>query len=161
MLITSPKPNLVIRSAYAEKKRIQPDLSGVSRTKQQFKDECDINVIISRFLRTGHLDVLQRLEPRYGDVTGLDFINAMNTVARAQTLFNELPAEIRNRFENQPAKFLDFVQDEKNRPEAEELGLLKKVTKIDQGPTAAPTTAPLKADATPPATSTGTAPAAS
>lgn len=116
----------IILSAYSQKQRVQLICTTAGRTKQSFKAECDINTIIARFLRTGIMDFAQKNEPRYGDCTGIEFQSAMQTVANAKTLFNELPAALRSRFENEPANFLAFVQDEKNRPEAETLGLLKK-----------------------------------
>lgn len=116
-----------ILSAYSPKQRVQLVCTTPGRTKQSFKAECDINTIVSRFLRTGILDFAQKHEPRYGDTTGIEYQSAMQTVAAAKSLFNELPAALRSRFENEPAKFLDFVQNEGNRAEAEELGLLKPV----------------------------------
>lgn len=120
-----PKSSVTFVTAYAPKFRVRTEISAPSRTKQAFKDECDINKILSRYLKTGILDFTARNEPRYGDCTGLEYQSAMNTVAAARSLFAELPAAIRNRFENEPALFLDFVQDEKNREEATQMGLLK------------------------------------
>lgn len=117
------------RSAYSPKVPVQwmPLASELpyGRTKQAFKDECDINTIIKRFLRTGQLDLANKLEPRYGDCTGIEFQAACEKVAAAKSLFAELPAALRNRFDNEPAKFLDFVHDDRNIDEARELGLLK------------------------------------
>jgi len=64
--------------------------------------------------------------PIYGYATSDDFTASMEIVARGQTMFEELPSSIRTRFENDPAKFLDFVQDEENKEEMQELGLLNK-----------------------------------
>lgn len=116
----------MFNSAYSEKQRVQLTCTDPTRTKQSFKAECDINTIIARFLRTGVMDFAQKHEPRYGDCTGQEFQSAMNTVSRAQSLFLDLPAALRGRFENDPAKFLDFIQDTKNRDEAIELGLIAK-----------------------------------
>lgn len=132
-----------ILSAYSPKKRVQLKCSTLGRTKQAFKDECNINTIINRFLRTGVMDFAQKNQARYGDVTGIEYQSAMNTVAAAKSLFNELPAQLRDRFDNEPALFLDFVQDKRNEEEARELGLLKPKP-------IAPT-----AEATPPGTSPG------
>lgn len=117
----------IIRSAYSKKSRVQVHFTGKGRTKQSFKAECDINTIISRFMRTGVLDFANKNQPRYGDTTGLEYQGAMQIVAGAKSLFNELPAALRDRFDNEPALFLDFVQDERNREEAQALGLLKPV----------------------------------
>jgi len=113
--------------AYSPKIKYQltcPELP-YGRTKQAFKDECDINTILKRFLRTGVLDFTNKREAQYGDTTGLEFNQAMQTVAQAKSLFADLPAGLRARFKNDPAEFLDFVQDDRNMEEARKLGLLK------------------------------------
>lgn len=94
-------------------------------TKQEFADECNINILMSKYQSTGQLPNLNERAPQYIDATGYDFAEAMNFVAGAQSLFNELPSDLRNRFDNDPAAFLDFCSDEKNRPEMAQLGLLK------------------------------------
>lgn len=95
------------------------------RTKQSFKAESDINHIMARFQKTGVIAFQQRFAPTYGDVSGADFQRAMQVVARSKSMFAELPAHLRDRFNNDPKQFLDFVQNDANRPEAEKLGLLK------------------------------------
>lgn len=117
--------SFIIISGYQPKKRVRKTFSTKGRTKQSFKDECDINTILKRFMRTGVIDFANKNQARYGDSTGVEYQAAMCTVAAAKSLFNELPAHLRNRFENEPAKFLDFVQDDRNEAEARELGLLK------------------------------------
>lgn len=134
---------------YEEKLQVQLICPTKGRTKQSFKDECDVNVIIKRFLKTGILDFANKHEPRYGDTTGIEYTQAMQTVAAAKSLFMEMPPHLRSRFENEPAKFLDFVQDEKNREEAERLGLLKP--KATPGPAPAPAPGSAPASSTEPA----------
>jgi phage internal scaffolding protein len=50
----------------------------------------------------------------------------MNRVIAAQDEFEALPAQIRARFDNDPANLIEFLENENNRPEAEELGLVEK-----------------------------------
>lgn len=119
------KCDFIIRTAYGPKLRQQIFFTGSGRTKQNHKAECDINQIMARYLRTGVIDVQARHAPRYGDCTGVEFEKGMQTIAAAQSMFNELPAKLRDRFENDPGKFLDFVHDPKNIEEAREIGLLK------------------------------------
>lgn len=148
----SPSYPKLILSAYSKKIPHQLDCpeKPFGRTKQSFKAECDINTIIKRFLKTGVLDFVAKNEPRYGDVTGLEYTQACLTVAAAKSLFAELPAALRNRFENEPAKFLEFVQNDANYDEALKLGLVKaKVepevvpgTPLAPAPNAAPIGAP-------------------
>lgn len=133
------------QTAYGHKERVQLTCIGKGRTKQSFKAECDINTIVARFLRTGIMDFAQKNEARYGDCTGMEYQSALYTVAAAKSLFNDLPAALRNRFENEPALFLDFVQDERNREEALELGLLKPVEPKPEADAPPPPPAPPKA----------------
>lgn len=94
-------------------------------TRQEFADECNINVIMSQYMLTGQTPLLNERTPQYLDVTGENFQTAMDIVANAKSLFNEMPSVIRNRFNNDPAAFLDFVNDPGNMPEMEKLGMLK------------------------------------
>ncbi len=114
-------------TAYAPKMRVSVDFSHETpfgRTKQSHKSECDVNQILAKYQRTGILEFTSNNEPRYDDVTGLDFQSAMQTVASANSLFAQMPSSLRKRFENDPAKFLNFVDDPKNYDEAVKIGLV-------------------------------------
>jgi len=115
-----------IRSAYGPKKSVKFKCKGKSLTKQSFTEECDINKILAKYQKTGAIDHVNKHEPSYGYATSDDFTSAMEIVARGSTMFEELPSSIRTKFENDPAKFLEFVQDEKNIPEMQTMGLTKK-----------------------------------
>lgn len=93
-------------------------------TQQHFKDECDINSIVERFGLTGELPSDIKA-PVYGDFTGVtDFRSALHQVMAAEDAFMQMPAKVRSRFDNDPALFVDFCSDPRNREEAESLGLL-------------------------------------
>jgi phage internal scaffolding protein len=95
-----------------------------SMAQQQFKEESDINEIVRKFGVTGELPSNIRA-PQYGDFTGIfDYHSAMNAVVAARDSFNAMPAEVRARFDNDPAAFVEFCSDEANRDEAKKLGLL-------------------------------------
>jgi len=95
-----------------------------SLAQQNFKDESDINYIVRQFGLTGELPG-QTISPQYGDFTGvLDYHSAVNAVLAAQDEFMELPAQMRARFDNDPAKLIDFLGNEENRQEAIKLGLV-------------------------------------
>lgn len=99
-------------------------------TQQQFKDECDINEIVRRFGLTGELPENVRT-PRSGDFTGVnDYQSAMNAVRAADEAFMELPGELRKRFDNDPQKLMDFMEDENNKEEAIKLGLVNKPKEV-------------------------------
>lgn len=125
----SNPPTTPFKTAYGCKVKlplITPPDQG--RTKQSFKDECDINAIMARYQKTGILDFAEKHEPQYGDCTGVEFQQGMEIVARARSMFEDLPATVRARFENDPRQMLDFVQHEKNREEAIALGLVRPMT---------------------------------
>lgn len=93
-------------------------------TEQHHKKECDVNLIIKKFDKTGLITHVQKLEARYGDVTGLDFRKAQDLVINAQSMFDDLPADIRKRFRNDAGEFLEFMENADNRDEAIKLGLI-------------------------------------
>lgn len=97
-----------------------------SLTKQEFRDECDITNIIDKFSRTGELP-----QPFVGgsgvfaDVSDIpDYQSSQNNVVRVREWFDGLPSNIRSRFDNDPSKLVQFINDPSNRSEAEKLGLL-------------------------------------
>lgn len=112
------------RSAYSPRVRVSIDLSSGGRAKQSFKDECDINVIMRRYEKSGALPALQTREPRFMDCTGFDFHQAQLLVTEAQRAFMDLPSGLRERFGNDPGELMAFLGDERNREEAVKLGLV-------------------------------------
>lgn len=97
-------------------------------TRQEFRDECDINIIMRKYQNTGALPQAWSSPPSalYGDFSEApDFYEAQQVVVRAQEQFDALPARVRERFANDPARFLDFVHNKENLDEARKLGLLK------------------------------------
>jgi len=125
------KNSLFLRTPYNYDTDAASNESGLaceepSLAQQHFKEECDINTILQKFNITGILPEAP-LSPRYGDFSGIgDYHSAMIRVLAAKTEFESLPAQIRARFQNDPALLIEFLQDENNRPEAEELGLVEK-----------------------------------
>lgn len=101
-----------------------------SMTQAQFQDECDINKIMDRYMRTGCLsDPLNRMKPgTYGDFTEMgDYMENMNKIIQAREMFDALPSRVRERFGNNPGAMIDFVMDPDNKDEAIKLGLLKVI----------------------------------
>jgi phage internal scaffolding protein len=94
-----------------------------SLTQQQFKEEADINNIVDRFMKTGHLPDPVSM-PQYVDYEGIfDFQSAMNVVRQADENFMRMDAKVRSRFHNSPQEFLEFFADPANYDEAVRLGL--------------------------------------
>jgi hypothetical protein len=59
------------------------------RTRGSFKDECDIDRIVSRFLNTGALPHQQRRPPQYGDAPDATLFEAAVTHAELRSLEEE------------------------------------------------------------------------
>lgn len=135
----SDSNSLPFFSAYSPKVRISVSFPSPSLTKQSFKDECDINTIMGRYLRTGILpETVQQIEGQFLDVSDVDFRSSMELVADAWSMFNELPSDIRSRFRNDPAEFLAFSSDPKNRSQMGEMGLLRPDWNAPEGVVAPP-----------------------
>lgn len=98
-----------------------------SKVKQADAKMCDINNIIKTYTKTGKLpDIVQRTF-KYGDYASvIDYQSSMEIIARSNEQFMSLPSELRNRFKNDPALMLDFLNDRNNLDEAIALGLCKK-----------------------------------
>jgi len=116
-------------------------------TKQSFKKACDINQIMLRYQKTGIVDHVAKHGASYLDLDGSTYLEHMNVVANAQTMFEELPSKARTYFDHDPVKFLDYVSSGKATAETlTELGLANhRVVVSDDQPT--PTPPPEKQDA--------------
>ncbi|AXH73102.1 MAG: internal scaffolding protein [Microviridae sp.] len=125
MTMSIVKKPLNIISAYADKIAVLMSFSENSpHTKQSFKDECDINTLMRRYQSTGEIPQMDTRTPQFLDATGYDYQQHMTFIAEANSLFQDLPSAIRNQFANDPAKFLDFTADDRNRVKMAEMGLL-------------------------------------
>lgn len=98
-----------------------------SMTEQHFKDECDINNIVASFQETGVLPQGNR-EPLFGDfdLFPQDLASSMAQYDDAMEKFMQLDSSLRKEFNNDPVQLLAFLQDDKNRDRAVELGLIEK-----------------------------------
>jgi len=132
--------------------RVQVRFKGNGRTKQAMRDECDINKIMARYIKTGLIDHLGKHGEEYGFASSVSFHEAMNVVTKAEQMFEDLPADTRKRFEGDPGKFLDFVQDPENQEEMIALGLATRNPGSVRSaePAAAAESAPITPEVAPP-----------
>lgn len=115
-----------VRHAF-QRVRVRSKVGDHSLAKQAFRDECDINNIMKRFERDGVLAHYNTYQGDYGDFTDCpEYHDAQNKVLAANEMFLTLPGAIRERFGNDPGRFLGFVADPKNVDEMIALGLAKK-----------------------------------
>lgn len=114
-----------IKKRYDKTEKVTLDQSGqLSKTKQSFKDQVNINKIVEKYNKTGQFPNLIKQNPKYGDFSNpMDYQESLNKVLLANEQFNALSAKVRDRFDNDPVKLLQFVSDAKNLEEMYDLGL--------------------------------------
>lgn len=111
------------RTAYGPKPRVSVEFPEMGRTRQEFKKDCDINRILGQFRKTGTIAHLAKYQGQYGEFTEMDFTEAMLFIKDTEEMFYSIPANIRAKFDNDPAKFVDFATDENNIAQMREWGL--------------------------------------
>lgn len=84
-----------------------------SRVRSEFVEDCDINVILDRFTKTGVLEHQAKYAGRYGDFLDApqSLQEAKNQVRAAEEMFMTLPAKVREAYQNSPQVFLEAVDD--------------------------------------------------
>jgi phage internal scaffolding protein len=100
--------------------------------EQNHKEEVNINNIVKRhgidlIAKTA---ALQEKEYMFDDIPGNDFQEAMAIIGKAQKSFDAMPSEVRKTFNNNPAEFLDFVQNPDNKDTLIEMGLAVKPAEV-------------------------------
>ncbi len=158
---------MIVRNIFSKPVRIvrdftvRKDVSGVilnpkviSRTKQSFKKEADVNYIIARGRKRGFLTDPSRVSNReamFGDYSNAeDYLSTNVKIARFNEQFDSLPAVMRNQFHNKPSELIEFLANPENDEEAIEMGLKPKpVIKKEDNPPPVPKPEPAKAPPAP------------
>lgn len=104
------------------KERYIPEYND-GRTKQAFKDQCDINKIMAKAMVKGDLSFAQKYDTQvFGEFDGeFTLLEAQGRLQRASEIFGELSSETRKEFQNDPLKFLAFANAPENRDRLVEL----------------------------------------
>lgn len=94
-----------------------------SHTQQQFAKECDVNNIV----RSNSFMPADLAQLRYQDVSEIgDYHTALSIVTKAQDSFSGLPADVRAQFDNDVAKYVDYVTNPENASKASKAVLSAK-----------------------------------
>lgn len=113
-----------IRKPFQEHDRSQQHPGGESLTHQSMAEQTDINYIMAKYEKSGVIQHLNRYQGQYGDFGDVPgYHEALQRVMDADDMFMSLPASIRDRFGNDPAKFIDFATDKSNLEEMRKMGL--------------------------------------
>jgi len=109
------------------RKRVQLSIpeDEVIRVEQTHKDEVNINNIVKRH----GMDLIAKTAAlqqfTYDDNPNNDFQETMNMILKAKESFSSVPSEIRKKFDNDPAKFMDFIHNGDNQQQLIDWGLAK------------------------------------
>lgn len=121
-----------------------------TRTQQHQAEEADINTIVRRFGVTGQLPQVN-LPPTYADFSEAEtYEEMMNIIAKANSSFYGLPADIRAKFSNNPGIYTTYLNEavESGNIEAlQEMGL--QITRKPGEPDKVGAAAPIPPDPTP------------
>lgn len=116
--------NFKIRKPHDPHGRVKQHIGERSRTQQHLRDETDINHIMRKYEKTGILTHVARYAGEYGDFSGVpDYKTGIERIQAAEDMFMSLPARIREKFQNDPGKFIDFATNPENQAELRTLGL--------------------------------------
>jgi len=111
---------------YRPHPRYLQEVGEFSMTKQSHKDECDINLILRQYQRTGIINHVQAARPTYSDLPdAIDYQASLSILMEADQAFQNLPAKVRNHFANDPATFLAALTDPNQADQLREFGVLK------------------------------------
>lgn len=122
-----------------------------SMTRQEFAAEANINNVLKRYATTGWLvdpnSPRNNRKPQWDDYSKLlDYQDSLNLVVDAQNRFDELPVEIRERFNYDPGKLLVFLEkalkDEKSSAYEEAVRLRLITPKAKAAEAATPVSEP-------------------
>jgi len=98
--------------------------ANIAVTKQEFKKECNINVIVALFKRGAPLPI-QIEAGQFVDVSELgDYKTALEQVMEAEVVWNTLPLIVKDGVGGDVAGFLDYVNDPQNAEQLVEWGLV-------------------------------------
>lgn len=144
---------VVVRNAY-QSERVTSDYtynendeSTWDRTNKDAKDEVDINSIVAKMRREGIAQARIEFSDEYTSLAPQTLQDALLTVQDAREMFESMPAVVRNRVNNDPVQFLQFVQDPANTDELVQLGLATRREVLPVEPVATPAAAAVPAAA--------------
>lgn len=105
------------------RRSVKTEVKDDGLTEQSHQRSCEIHNILNQYERTGVITHSSKYQAQYMHFPdGQDFKTMMDTVATATSMFEEIPSGVRKQFNNDPAVFLDFIQNPDNREAITEMG---------------------------------------
>lgn len=116
--------NKLIRNKFSKIDRVQPPTDEDDKTQQHLRDEVNINQIIAKYNKTNVITHVSKNRQRFGEFLELaDHAVNLDKVAKAQQSFDQLPAQLRNQFNNSIEGFFSFIQRPENADQCVKWGI--------------------------------------
>ena len=111
-----------------------------SLTEQTHLKDVKIQNVLRKAKKQGIVTHVAKYAGTYSDmIDAPSFHEAQNAIASATSMFETVPAEIRKHFDNDPSKYLEFMQNPENYDAIEELGFDNShLPEPERAPPAAP-----------------------
>lgn len=114
-------------SFYLPHQPVRKKFTRPGRTKQEFKNDCDVNQILQRFTRTGTVPGTF-VRPQFLDCTSVpDLQQSLHIMKDAENAFLRLPATVRKHFDNNALEFVNFALNPDNVEQLREWGIAPKI----------------------------------
>ncbi len=97
-----------------------------SLVQRHFQQECDVNFIVDRYVKSGEMPHIAENPPVFADVSEVpdDLMQSYDKIFLAEQAFMQLPSKLRKELDNDPARLGAWLQDENNRSAAVSYGLI-------------------------------------
>lgn len=116
----------VLYSFYTPHAAVQLDCGTEMITKQEFKDECDINNILFQFTTKGMIDHINKSPANFLDLPDMsDFQESLAIIEQSEAAFASLPSKVRDKYSNDPALFLRALSDPGEKDFLTEVGVFQ------------------------------------
>lgn len=116
---------------------------GETMTKQSLAHEADVNVIVSKYVKTGDPAIFRQRAGEFLDTTSVgDYFSCLNRVKEAEEAFLTLPSKVRDQFGNDPGKLEAAMRDPAQREALVSAGIVEAPPVSTTAPAAASVSAP-------------------
>jgi len=120
-----------------------------TNTKVEQHHRTEIKKMVQEVESRGLLRANTVFNGELDDYPSYDFQEAQFMMAKARSTFEQMPSQLRKKFENNPAKFMDFANNPQNAQEMVELGLAKTLDYKDHTGASTGVTEEIGQDGTP------------
>lgn len=111
------------------------DCSSPILTDQSDAQLCDVNYIMTQYVKTGLLPENLNMNSRFMDNTTVPTLEeAFDIVKSANNAFYNLPAQIRRQMDNDPAQLENFILNPDNEDTLVKYGLITRENKEQETP---------------------------